>query len=211
MTAGGAGGNRNWEWALAHVMGPGYHQAGWDMHAPGWSTPRSPRWTLRRRGPGLAKSWAYAATARASHSSSPGLTFTDGHPLTPAAGEGEHRARQRRSQHAPPSCRSIKSVVVKQPGQLHAQPDQVDYQVPDLLAGQVGCCQPGGVQPRDHDPRQPVGVARSSWTSYVPDSHANWFRIPATGTAGEISWPTSRRRSASPSDPPSPCSSGRST
>ena len=64
---------------------------------------------------------------------------------------------------------------------------QVDYQVPDLLAGKDGMMvSPAAFKNAGSLPTQPVGAGPFTLTSYVPDSHANLVRNPGYWDASQI-------------------------
>ncbi len=64
---------------------------------------------------------------------------------------------------------------------------QVDYQVPDLLAGKDGMMvSPAAFKNVGSIPTQPVGAGPFKLTSYVPDSHASLVRNPGYWDASQI-------------------------
>ena len=64
---------------------------------------------------------------------------------------------------------------------------QVDYQVPDLLAGKDGMMvSPASFKKVGSIPTQPVGAGPFTLTSYVPDSHADLARNPGYWDASQI-------------------------
>jgi ABC-type transport system substrate-binding protein len=189
-TPAGAGGTVNWEWELPTSWDPVTSSAGWDMHALGLVyaaiTTLDPSGDV---GPGLARSWAYAADGKSvTFQLRPGLTFTDGTPLDAAAVKANIERGQKQANSTIASELSvIKSVVVNGPVSFTLNLTAVDYQVPDLLAGKDGMIvSPAAFSHVTTIPTQPVGAGPFKLTSYVPDSHVNLVRNPGYWDAGEI-------------------------
>jgi peptide/nickel transport system substrate-binding protein len=189
-TAGGAGGTVNWEWQLPTSWDPVTSSAGWDMHALGLVyaaiTTLDPSGDV---GPGLAKSWAYAADGKSvSFRLRPGLTFTDGTKLDAAAVKANiERGQRQPNSNVAAELSVIKGVVVNSPVSFTLNLTQVDYQVPDLLAGKDGMLvSPATFSHVTTLPTQPVGAGPFKLTSYVPDSHASLVRNPGYWDASEI-------------------------
>jgi len=189
-SAGGAGGTVNWEWQLPTSWDPVTSSAGWDMHALGLVyaaiTTLAPSGDV---GPGLAKSWAYAADGKSvTFQLRPGLTFTDGTKLDAAAVKANierGQAQPNSNIAAEPSV--VKNVVVNSPASFTLNLTQVDYQVPDLLAGKHGMIvSPAPFSHVTTIPTQPVGAGPFKLTSYVPDSHANLVRNAGYWDASDI-------------------------
>jgi peptide/nickel transport system substrate-binding protein len=140
-------------------------------------------------GPGLAKSWAYAADGKSvTFQLRPGLTFTDGTKLDAAAVKANvERGQRQANSNIASELSVIKSVVVNNPASFTLNLTQVDYQLPDLLAGKDGMIvSPAAFSHATTIPTQPVGAGPFRLTSYVPDSHASLARNPGYWDAGEI-------------------------
>ena len=140
--ASGASGTLNWEWQLPTSWDPVTSSAGWDMHALGLVYASVT--TLNAKGdvqPGLASSWKYAADGKSvTFTLRPGLKFSDGSPLTATSVAAEHQARAQTQANSTVAAELsvIAKVVVNSPASFTLDLTQVDYQVPDLLAGKDG-------------------------------------------------------------------------
>jgi peptide/nickel transport system substrate-binding protein len=190
--AGGASGTINWEWELPTSWDPVTSTAGWDMHALGLVYASVT--TLDAKGdvqPGLASSWKYAADGKSvTFTLRSGLKFSDGSPLTATSVEENiHRGLTQSNSTVAAELSVISKVVVNSPTSLTLDLSQVDYQVPDLLAGKDGMI----VNPAYFTAgkvgslaTQPEGAGPFTLTSYVPDSHANLERNPSYWEAGQI-------------------------
>src|SRR5271170_5179410 len=137
----GASGTLNWEWELPTSWDPVTSSAGWDMHALGLVYASIT--TLDTSGtvqPGLASSWKYAADGKSvTFTLRPGLKFSDGTPLTATSVQQNIVRGQTQSNSTQASELSVISkVVVNSPTSFTLDLSQVDYQVPDLLAGKDG-------------------------------------------------------------------------
>ena len=186
----GARGTLNWEWELPTSWDPVTSSAGWDMHVLGLVyaslTTLDPAGTA---GPGLASAWKYAPGGKSvTFTLRPGLTFTDGTPLDAAAVKANIVRGQTQGNSTVASELSVISkVVVKSPVSFTLDLTQVDYQVPDLLAGKDGMMvSPAAFSRASAIPTQPVGAGPFKLTSYVPDSHADLVRNPGYWDASQI-------------------------
>ena len=191
-SAGGAGasGTLNWEWQLPTSWDPVTSSAGWDMHALGLVyaslTTLDPAGDV---GPGLASSWTYAADGKSvTFQLRPGLTFSDGTPLNAqAVKENIDRGQAQGNSTVASELSVISKVVVNSPTSFTLDLTQVDYQVPDLLAGKDGMMvSPAAFTHVSSIPTQPVGAGPFKLTSYVPDSHADLVRNPGYWDASQI-------------------------
>ena len=139
--AAGASGTLNWEWELPTSWDPVTSSAGWDMHALGLVyasiTTLDPKGTVEA---GLASSWQYAPNGKSvTFQLRPGLTFTDGTALNAAAvKENIVRGQTQANSTEASELSVISKVVVNSPTSFTLDLTQVDYQVPDLLAGKDG-------------------------------------------------------------------------
>src|ERR1700747_1584066 len=140
-SASGASGTLNWEWELPTSWDPVTSSAGWDMHVLGLAyasiTSLNPKGDAQ---PGLASSWKYAADGKSvTFTLRPGLKFSDGSPLTATSVQQNIQRGQTQSNSTVASELSVISkVVVNGPASFTLDLSQVDYQVPDLLAGKDG-------------------------------------------------------------------------
>ena len=178
----GASGTINWEWTLPTSWDPVTSTAGWDMHALGLVYASVT--TLDAKGdvsPGLASSWKYAADGKSvTFTLRPGLKFSDGSPLTATSVQQNIQRGQTQSNSTVASELSVISkVTVSSPTSFTLDLSQVDYQVPDLLAGKDGMIvNPAAFKKVGSIATQPEGAGPFTLTSYVPDSHANLVRNP---------------------------------
>lgn len=186
----GVSGTLNWEWQLPTSWDPVTSSAGWDMHVLGLVyaslTTLDPAGDV---GPGLASSWTYAADGKSvTFQLRPGLTFTDGTPLDArAVKENIDRGQTQGNSTVASELSVISKVVVNSPTSFTLDLAQVDYQVPDLLAGKDGMMvSPAAFRHASSIPAQPVGAGPFKLTSYVPDSHANLVRNPGYWDASQI-------------------------
>jgi peptide/nickel transport system substrate-binding protein len=191
-SAGGAGasGTLNWEWQLPTSWDPVTSSAGWDMHVLGLVyaslTTLDPAGDV---GPGLASSWTYAADGKSvTFQLRPGLTFSDGTPLNAqAVKENIDRGQAQGNSTVASELSVISKVVVNSPTSFTLDLTQVDYQVPDLLAGKDGMMvSPAAFKHVSSIPTQPVGAGPFKLTSYVPDSHADLVRNPGYWDASQV-------------------------
>jgi peptide/nickel transport system substrate-binding protein len=190
--ASGASGTINWEWDLPTSWDPVTSTAGWDMHVLGLVYASVT--TLDAKGdvqPGLASSWKYAADGKSvTFTLRSGLKFSDGSPLTATSvQENIQRGQTQANSTVAAELAVISKVVVSSPTSFTLDLSQVDYQVPDLLAGKDGMI----VNPAYFTaskvkslPTQPEGAGPFTLTSYVPDSHADLVRNPGYWQAGQI-------------------------
>ena len=191
-SAGGAGasGTLNWEWQLPTSWDPVTSSAGWDMHVLGLVY--ASLTTLNAAGdvgPGLASSWTYAADGKSViFQLRPGLTFSDGTPLNAqAVKENIDRGQTQGNSTVSSELSVVSKVVVNSPTSFTLDLTQVDYQVPDLLAGKDGMMvSPAAFKHVSSIPTQPVGAGPFKLTSYVPDSHADLVRNPGYWDASQI-------------------------
>ena len=139
--AAGANGTLNWEWELPTSWDPVTSSAGLGRARPrpGLRLDHHAR-PGRNAGPGLATSWKYAADGKSvTFTLRPGLKFSDGTPLNAQAVQGEHRARPEPvNSNIASELAVISKVVVNSPTSFTLDLTQVDYQLPDLLAGKDG-------------------------------------------------------------------------
>ena len=188
--ASGASGTLNWEWELPTSWDPVTSSAGWDMHVLGLVYASIT--TLDTSGtvqPGLASSWKYAADGKSvTFQLRPGLTFSDGTALNAAAvKENIERGLKQSNSNIASELAVISKVVVNSPTSFTLDLAQVDYQVPDLLAGKDGMMvSPASFKAVGAIPTQPVGAGPFKLTSYVPDSHADLVRNPGYWDASQI-------------------------
>ncbi|MGH3253444.1 MAG: ABC transporter substrate-binding protein, partial [Trebonia sp.] len=188
--AGGASGTLNWEWELPTSWDPVTSTAGWDMHILGLVyasiTTLNPAGTAE---PGLASSWKYAADGKSvTFTLRPGLKFSDGSPLTATSVLQNIKRGQTQPNSAVASELSVISkVVVNSPVSLTLDLSQVDYQVPDLLAGKDGMIvNPAYFKNVAALATKPEGAGPFTLTSYVPDSHSNLVRNATYWDASKI-------------------------
>jgi len=186
----GASGTLNWEWELPTSWDPVTSPAGWDMHVLGLVyaslTTLDPSGSV---GPGLATSWKYAPDGKSvTFTLRPGLKFTDGTPLNATAVQQNIERGQKQSNSTVAAELSVISkVVVNSPTSFTLDLAQVDYQVPDLLAGKDGMMvSPAAFKNPGSLPTHPVGAGPFKLTSYVPDSHADLVRNPGYWDASQI-------------------------
>src|SRR3984885_12974132 len=186
----GASGTLNWEWELPTSWDPVTSSAGWDMHALGLVyasiTTLNPAGNVK---PGLASSWKYAPDGKSvAFTLRPGLKFSDGTPLTATAvKENITRGQTQQNSTVAAELSVISKVVVNSPTSFTLNLSQVDYQVPDLLAGKDGMIvNPAFFKDVASIPTKPEGAGPFALTSYVPDSHANLVRNPDYWDASQI-------------------------
>ncbi len=185
-----ASGTLNWEWELPTSWDPVTSSAGWDMHVLGLVYASIT--TLDTTGtvvPGLASSWKYAANGKSvTFTLRPGLKFSDGTALNATAVK-ENIARGQKQANSTVSAELavISSVTVNSATSFTLNLNQVDYQLPDLLAGKDGMMvSPAAFKNVSSIPTKPVGAGPFTMTSYVPDSHANLVRNPTYWDASQI-------------------------
>ena len=188
--ASGASGTLNWEWELPTSWDPVTSSAGWDMHALGLVyasiTTLDPKGTVEA---GLASSWTYASNGKSvTFKLRPGLKFTDGTALdATAVKENIVRGQTQANSTEASELSVISKVVVNSPTSFTLDLTQVDYQVPDLLAGKDGMMvSPAAFKKVGTIPTQPVGAGPFTLTSYVPDSHADLTRNAGYWDASQI-------------------------
>ena len=186
----GASGTLNWEWELPTSWDPVTSSAGWDMHALGLVyasiTSLDPSGTVV---PGLATSWTYAPDGKSvTFTLRPGLKFSDGTPLTATSvRENIVRGQTQGNSTVSAELSVISRVVVNSPASFTLDLTQVDYQVPDLLAGKDGMIvNPSAFKKAGSLPTQPEGAGPFTLTAYVPDSHASLVRDPDYWDASQI-------------------------
>jgi ABC-type transport system substrate-binding protein len=186
----GASGTLNWEWQLPTSWDPVTSSAGWDMHVLGLVY--ASLTTLNPAGdvvPGLASSWTYAGNGKSvTFQLRPGLKFSDGTPLdAQAVKENIDRGQTQGNSTVASELSVISKIVVNSPTSFTLDLTQVDYQVPDLLAGKDGMMvSPAAFKNIKSIPTQPVGAGPFKLTSYVPDSHADLVRNPGYWDASQI-------------------------
>jgi peptide/nickel transport system substrate-binding protein len=188
--ASGASGTLNWEWGLPTSWDPVTSTAGWDMHALGLVYASVT--TLDAKGdvqPGLASSWKYAPDGKSvTFTLRPGLKFSDGSPLTATSVQQNlQRGKSQSNSTVAAELSVISKVTVNGPTSFTLDLSQVDYQVPDLLAGKDGMIvNPSAFKDVAAIPTHPEGAGPFTLTSYVPDSHANLARNPDYWEASQI-------------------------
>ena len=186
----GASGTLNWEWELPTSWDPVTSSAGWDMHALGLVYASVT--TLDTSGtvqPGLASSWKYAANGKSvTFTLRPGLKFSNGAPLTATSVQQNIQRGQTQGNSTVASELSVISkVAVNSPTSFTLDLTQVDYQVPDLLAGKDGMIvNPAAFKDPASIATQPEGAGPFTLTAYVPDSHASLVRNPNYWDASQI-------------------------
>ncbi|MGH3252065.1 MAG: ABC transporter substrate-binding protein, partial [Trebonia sp.] len=118
----------------------------------------------------------------------PGLKFSDGTPLTATSVEQNiHRGLTQSNSTVASELSVISKVVVNGPTSLTLDLNQVDYQVPDLLAGKDGMIvNPAYFKNVASLATRPEGAGPFTLTSYVPDSHANLVRDADYWDANQI-------------------------
>jgi peptide/nickel transport system substrate-binding protein len=190
VAASGASGTINWEWELPTSWDPVTSSAGWDMHALGLVYASVT--TLDAKGdvqPGLASSWKYAADGKSvTFALRPGLNFSDGSPLTATSvQENIKRGQTQGNSTVAAELSVISKVIVNSPTSFTLDLAQVDYQVPDLLAGKDGMIvNPAYFKDVASLSTKPEGAGPFSLTAYVPDSHASLVRNPDYWEASQI-------------------------
>jgi peptide/nickel transport system substrate-binding protein len=189
-SASGASGTLNWEWELPTSWDPVTSSAGWDMHALGLVyasiTTLDPAGSVEA---GLASSWKYAADGKSvTFNLRPGLKFSDGAPLTATSvKQNIDRGQTQGNSTVASELSVISKVVVNSPTSFTLDLTQVDYQVPDLLAGKDGMIvNPAAFKDVGSLPTQPEGAGPFTLTAYVPDSHASLVRNPNYWDASQI-------------------------
>jgi peptide/nickel transport system substrate-binding protein len=183
-------GTINWEWPLPTSWDPVASTAGTDVHA--LSLVYAAITTLSPAGnaePSLAKSWKYSDGGKAiTFVLRPGLKFSDGTPLNATAvKENIQRGISQANSGIASQLAVISSVTVNSPTSFTFNLSEVDYQIPNLMAGKDGMI----VSPATFNnvgglATQPVGAGPFKLTSYVPDSHANLVRNPGYWDASQI-------------------------
>lgn len=188
--AGGTSGTINWEWELPTSWDPVTSSAGWDMHVLGLVYASIT--TLDAKGdvkPGLASSWKYAADGKSvTFTLRPGLKFSDGSPLTATSvRQNIQRGLTQSNSTVASELSVISKVTVNSPTSFTLDLTQVDYQVPDLLAGKDGMIvNPAYFKTVASLATKPEGAGPFTLTSYVPDSHADLVRNPGYWDASQI-------------------------
>jgi peptide/nickel transport system substrate-binding protein len=188
--ASGASGTLNWEWELPTSWDPVTSSAGWDMHVLGLVYASVT--TLNTKGdasPGLASSWKYAADGKSvTFTLRPGLKFSDGSPLTATSVQQNiQRGLTQSNSTVAAELAVISKVVVNSPVSFTLDLGQVDYQLPDLLAGKDGMIvNPAYFKSVASLATKPEGAGPFTLTSYVPDSHANLVRNASYWDATQI-------------------------
>jgi ABC-type transport system substrate-binding protein len=188
--ASGASGTLNWEWELPTSWDPVTSSAGWDMHVLGLVYASIT--TLNAKGdvqPGLASSWKYAADGKSvTFTLRPGLKFSDGSPLTATSvKENIQRGLTQSNSTVASELSVISKVTVTSPTSFTLDLSQVDYQVPDLLAGKDGMIvNPAYFKDVASLATKPEGAGPFALTSYVPDSHANLVRNASYWDASQV-------------------------
>jgi peptide/nickel transport system substrate-binding protein len=188
--ASGASGTLNWEWQLPTSWDPVTSSAGWDMHVLGLVYASIT--TLNAKGdvqPGLASSWKYAADGKSvTFTLRPGLKFSDGSPLTATSvKQNIQRGLTQSNSTVASELSVISKVTVASPTSFTLDLTQVDYQLPDLLAGKDGMIvNPAYFKSVASLATKPEGAGPFTLTSYVPDSHANLVRNAGYWDASQV-------------------------
>lgn len=188
--SGGASGTINWEWQLPTSWDPVTSSAGWDMHVLGLAYASVT--TLDAKGnaiPGLASSWKYAKDGKSvTFTLRPGLKFSDGSPLTATSVQQSlQRGKTQQNSTVASELSVVSKVTVNSPTSFTLDLNQVDYQLPDLLAGKDGMIvNPAFFKNVGSLATKPEGAGPFTLTSYVPDSHANLVRNPSYWDASQI-------------------------
>ncbi len=189
-TTTGASGTVNWEWELPTSWDPVTSSAGWDMHVLGLVYASVT--TLDAKGdvePGLARAWKYTADGKSvTFTLQSGLKFSDGSALTATSvAENIKRGQTQSNSTVSAELAVISKVVVNSPTSFTLDLNQVDYQVPDLLAGKDGMIvNPAYFKSVGSLATKPEGAGPFTLTSYVPDSHANLVRNADYWDASQI-------------------------
>jgi peptide/nickel transport system substrate-binding protein len=189
-SASGASGTLNWEWELPTSWDPVTSSAGWDMHALGLVYASIT--TLNTAGTveaGLASSWKYTSDGKSvTFTLRPGLKFSDGTPLTATSVQQNiDRGQTQGNSTVASELSVISKVIVNSPTSFTLDLTQVDYQVPDLLAGKDGMIvNPSAFKKVGSIPTQPEGAGPFTLSAYVPDSHASLVRNPNYWDASQI-------------------------
>jgi ABC-type transport system substrate-binding protein len=183
-------GTINWEWPLPTSWDPVGSTAGTDVHA--LSLVYAAITTLSPTGvaqPGLASSWKYASGGKAiTFTLRPHLKFSDGTPITAAdIKENIQRGISQAGSGIASQLAVVSSVTVNSPTSFTLNLTQVDYQIPNLLAGKDGMIvNPSAFSSVTGLATQPAGAGPFKLTSYVPDSHANLVVNPNYWDASQI-------------------------
>jgi peptide/nickel transport system substrate-binding protein len=186
-----AGGTLNWEWQLPTSWDPVESTAGWDVHA--LSLVYSAITRLDAKGnavPGLASKWAYSPDGTSiTFTLRPGLKFSDGTVLDASAVKASLlRGRDEPDSKIASQLAEVSGIDVTNPTTFVLHLTQVDYQIPNLLAGKTGMV----VSPKAFGSNatalatHPVGDGPFTLTSYVPDSQASLVRNPGYYDAADI-------------------------
>jgi peptide/nickel transport system substrate-binding protein len=187
---GGASGTVNWEWELPTSWDPVTSSAGWDMHVLGLAYASIT--TLNPKGdaiPGLASAWKYSADGKSvTFTLRPGLKFSDGSPLTATSVQQSlQRGKTQANSTVASELSVVSKITVASPVSFTLDLNQVDYQLPDLLAGKDGMIvNPAFFKNVTSLATKPEGAGPFTLTSYVPDSHANLVRNPSYWDASQI-------------------------
>jgi ABC-type transport system substrate-binding protein len=189
--AAGGSGTLNWEWALPTSWDPVTSTAGWDVHV--LSLVYSSLTGLDPSGkavPAVATSWKYGADGKSiTFTLQSGLKFSDGTTLDAAAVKTNiERGRDFPNSRIASQLREVKDVVVKSPTEVELDLAQVDYQIPNLLAGKTGMLVSPAAIAKDAKSlsTKPVGDGPFTLATYVPDSHADLVRNPGYYNAANI-------------------------
>jgi peptide/nickel transport system substrate-binding protein len=184
-------GTVNWEWELPTSWDPVTSTAGWDVHVLSLVYASVTRLDAAgAAGPGLASKWTYAPNGKSvTFTLRTGLKFSDGTPLDATAVKANIKRGLNQANSTLASTLSVISkVVVDSPTQFTLDLDQVDYQIPDLLAGKNGMIVSPTAFTKDAGSlaTKPVGSGPFVLTSYVTDSHADLARNPGYWDAADI-------------------------
>ena len=175
-----------------HLLGPGdlERRVGRARARPRLRLDHHPEPGRRRSGPAWRPSWKYAANGKSvTFTLRPGLKFTDGTPLDAAAVKKNiERGQKQSNSNIASELAVISKVVVNSPTSFTLDLSQVDYQVPDLLAGKDGMMVSPAAFTKNAGSlaTHPVGAGPFKLTSYVPDSHADLVRNPGYWDASQI-------------------------
>ncbi|WP_406675129.1 ABC transporter substrate-binding protein [Nonomuraea sp. N2-4H] len=189
--AGGQSGDTlTWGWSLPSTWDPVTSAVGNDVHAL----------TLVYEGitevdengearPGLAESWTYAGDGRSvTFHLRPGLTFSDGTNLDATAVKASlERGKTAKDSTIAPQLATIERITADSETDVTLHLNQVDYQIPLLLAGKTGqVVSPAAAKDPARLATRPVGAGPFILTGYVPGSQATLVKNPDFWNADQI-------------------------
>jgi ABC-type transport system substrate-binding protein len=139
--------------------------------------------------PGLAESWTYAEDGRSvTFHLRPGLTFSDGAKLDAAAVKASlERGKTAKDSTIAPQLVTIDKITADSETDVTLHLNQVDYQIPLLLAGKTGqIVSPEAAKDPGKLATQPVGAGPFILKNYVPGSQATLVKNPNFWKADQI-------------------------